>query len=161
MEKVLNTPLDHLTLSKNFVFAVTIGTLCYTFAPLNPTLCEGIIPSTTVRTYLEKAYRSAHVAMSYNLPTHAKKTELSSLCYNQLVLLILSEHEGKSLFLDAQLFSFWNYQENIKVFPVSLPPEQGKFSLLLHVWHVDFPNWTALSKIPRTKEVATTFGGLA
>ena len=87
----------------------------------------------TVRTYLEKAHRSAHVAVSYNLPTHAKKTQLSSLCYNQLVLLILSKCKGKSLFLNAQLFRFWNDQENTKVYPVSLPLEQAKSSLLLRV----------------------------
>lgn len=87
----------------------------------------------TVRTYLEKAHRSAHVAVSYHLPTYTKKTELFSLCYNQLVLLILSEHEVKSLFLDAQLFSLWNDQENTRIFPVSLPFEQAKPSMLLHV----------------------------
>lgn len=87
----------------------------------------------TVRTYLEMAHRSAHVPVSYNLPTHAKKTELFSLCYNQPVLLILSEHKGKSLFLDAQLFSFLNNQENTKVILMSLPLKQAESSLLLHV----------------------------
>lgn len=101
------------------------------------------------RTYLEKAHRPAHVAVSYNLPTHAKKTELFSLCYNQLVLLILSEYEGKSLLLGAQLFSFLNYQENTEVFPVSVPLERAVSSLLLHVWYMDFTNWIVLSKIPR------------
>lgn len=88
----------------------------------------------TVRTYLEKAHRSAHVAVSYNLPTHAKKTELFSLCYNQLVLLVLSEYEVKSLFLDAQLLKFWNDQKNTKASSlVSLPLEQVRSSSLLHV----------------------------
>lgn len=86
-----------------------------------------------VRTYLEKAHRSAHVAVSYNLPTHAKITALSSLCYNQLVLLILSEYEGKPLFLDAQVFRFWNDQESTKVFPVSLPLKWARSSLLLRI----------------------------
>lgn len=57
--------------------------------------------SMTVKTYLEKAHRAAHVAVSYDLPTHAKKTELFLICYNQVVLLILSEHEGNSLFLQC------------------------------------------------------------
>jgi len=53
------------------------------------------------RTYLEKAHRSAHVAVSYDLPTRAEKAELSSLYYNQRIFFNLSEHEGTSLFLDA------------------------------------------------------------
>lgn len=61
----------------------------------------------TVKTYLEEAHRSAHVAVSYNLPTHAKKTELFLICYNQVVLLILSEQEGNFL-CNAQLLTYLN-----------------------------------------------------
>lgn len=48
------------------------------FAPLNH-MSKQIIPFMTGRTYLEKAHRSAHVVVSYNLPTQAKKTALFTL----------------------------------------------------------------------------------
>lgn len=77
------------------------------FLPLNPILCKAIVPSMTVRTYLEKAHRSAHVAVSYNLPTHATKTELFLICYNQVVLLVLSEHKENFLFLRCLTIHFF------------------------------------------------------